>query len=115
MKTNLIYLACPYSNKNKSIELQRFNIVNEVAAKLNDRGLYIFSPISHSHPIGLIEKVSNTYEHWLNIDTSILSQCKKLIVLKLKGWQKSHGVKYEIEYAKKHNIPIEYINKKNYV
>lgn len=115
MKTNLIYLACPYSNKIGSIKYKRFKTVNKVAAKLMKKGYCIFSPISHSTPIELHGKVHGDWNFWKKQDSCILERCDRLFVLKLRGWKKSVGVTAEIEIAKKLGIPIKYINKKDYI
>ena len=111
MKNNkLIYLACPYSHKDKHIQLQRFNSVNFAAAKLMKENLTIFSPISMSHPIAEHGLPTN-WEYWKEFDEVFLSLSEKLIVLKLPGWTKSKGVAGEIKIAKNLNIPIEYLEK----
>jgi hypothetical protein len=51
MKRTLTYLAAPYSHKDHHMMVVRFLAINQYAAKLMSRGDYIFSPISHTHPI----------------------------------------------------------------
>ena len=106
----LIYLACPYSHPDKTVMEDRFNRVNKVAAKLMATGNYIFSPISHTHPIACAGNLPRGWEYWNGYDTEIISNCGKVIVLMLEGWDKSTGVQAEIKLAEQFNIPVEYIS-----
>ena len=106
---DLIYLACPYSHSNEDIKIKRFESVNKIAAKLMGEGKYIFSPISHTHPIAVSGKLPTGWEFWDKYDRIMLSKCQKMIVLKLDGWKESIGVTAEIKIATELNIPIEYI------
>lgn len=49
----LIYIAVPYSHKEESVRLARFESVNRAACFLMNKGYHVFSPISHTHPIAL--------------------------------------------------------------
>lgn len=106
----LIYLACPYSDPDLNVRIRRFELVNLAASKLMGEGKYVFSPISHTHPIAIAGKLPTGWQFWETYDRIILSRCQKLIVLKLAGWDKSTGVTAEIQIAKELNIPIEYID-----
>lgn len=107
MKT-LIYLATPYSHPNEEVRESRFRAVNIYAAILMRRGLHIFSPISHTHPIAMAGGLPTDWKFWRDYDYAILSMCCKLIVMKLPGWEESKGIKGEIEIAIDLGIPIEY-------
>ena len=109
MTKKIIYLAVPYTHADPAIRERRFNIVNKVAASLINKGLHIFSPISHSHPIALSGDLPKGIEFWLEFDRCFLEVSQKLIVLKLDGWEESKGVKAEIEIATELGIPIEYM------
>ena len=106
-----IYLACPYSNKDKTVELYRFNKVNEIAAKLMMKGFAVFSPISHSVPIAEhIPGSNNDHDFWLGQDREFIDICDEMYVLCLGGWHDSFGVNWEIKYVKKQGKPITYID-----
>ena len=106
-----IYLACPYSDKDKLVELYRFKKVNQVAAKLMLMGFAIFSPISHSVPIAEhIPDSNNDHDFWLSQDKEFIDVCDEMYVLCLKGWHESFGVNWEIKYVKKQRKPITYID-----
>lgn len=109
MKKELIYLACPYTHKDHAVMVARFEAVNRVAAKLMGEGKYIFSPISHTHPIAEAGTLPRGWDYWEGYDRRILSCCDRLIVLKLPGWEISTGVQAEIKIAQEIGLPIEYI------
>lgn len=106
MKTTLIYLATPYSDPNHDIREMRFTLVSHVAGVLMKAGNHVFSPISHTHPIGCACDMPTDWEFWRKFDEVMLRKCDVLVVLKLKGCEHSIGVKGEIEIAKSLGMPI---------
>ncbi len=108
--TEFIYLATPYTHKDYQTMVARFQMVNKVAAKLMAEGKYIFSPISHTHPIADAGELPRGWEYWEGYDRRILQTCTKIIVLRLPGWDVSKGVQSEIKIGQEMGIPIEYID-----
>ena len=107
----LVYLAAPYTHPCKMTQQMRFHAINMVAAYLmNELGLFIFSPISHSHPIAEDGEIPTTWEFWKPYDEEILRCCGRMIVLTLPGWKESKGVQAEIEIATKLGIDISYLD-----
>lgn len=106
----LIYLACPYSHKDSEIQKQRFLQVNEVAAKLMAEGHYLFSPISHTHPIAEAGSLPRGWQYWEGYDREMIKHCKCLVVVTLDGWKESTGVQAEIKIAEEMGIPVEFYN-----
>lgn len=105
----LIYLACPYSHRDESVRVERFNAVNFAAAKLMQKGKHIFSPISHTHPIAVAGELPLGWEYWEAYDRLVLNACEEVIVLMLDGWQESKGVQAEITIAKELGLPVSYL------
>ena len=108
-KGELIYLACPYMHSDPAVIEDRVRHVNKLAGALINEGFYIFSPISHSHPIAKEVDLPGDWKFWEGYDRAIIAFCKGLYVFKLPGWEKSIGVAAEIKIAKEMGIPIEYI------
>lgn len=112
----LIYLAVPYSYKDADpavvaqVQETRFKLVSKVAARLMREGNYIFSPISHSHPLSIEGGLPGDWKFWEGYDRCILASCKKIMVLKLPGWETSTGVQAEIKIGKELGIPVEYLD-----
>lgn len=97
-----IYLALPYSGQ----EEKSFLHANRVAGLLMEDGHIVFSPISHSHSIGVHR---NDWEFWQKQDLAWLNLCDELMVLKNEGWEESRGVRREIEFADSLCLPIRYL------
>jgi len=75
-----VYLAVPYTHKNKAVLTRRFNLVNKCAAKLINDGMFVFSPISMNHPIKLQADLPCLWSFWADYDTSYLEVCSKMFL-----------------------------------
>jgi len=105
-----IYLAIPYSNMEQSSYAQ----ANEMTVNLLNLGYNVFSPITHSHPLTLINrKVPGTWEFWQEIDYQFIDWADEIwVVIPREGASKvneSIGVQAEIKYAEENNKPIKYV------
>jgi len=109
-ESELVYLACPYTHPNHAIMVWRWNSVNKVAAKLMAEGRFIFSPISHTHPIAEEGELPRGWEYWEGYDRRMLKNCDRITVLRLEGWEKSKGVQAEIKIGEELGIPVDYID-----
>lgn len=108
-----IYLAIPYSHPDVEIRKVRFELANEMSAKLLQQGYNVLSPISHSHPISLYMDNSNDGDFWCERSLEWLKYCDELWIYCLSGWKDSKGIKKEIIAAQMLNIPILYLDKNN--
>jgi len=101
-----IFLACPYSHADESVVHARYLACNSVAAKIIESGHAVFSQVTMSHPINLaLEKTekADIGKLWGPIDAIFLDVMEELIILDLDGWDKSMGIKREIEFYKDRN------------
>jgi hypothetical protein len=108
--SKLIYLASPYS-KYPGGRNAAFLAACDKAAELMLQGHLIFCPIAHSHPIeniGMDGEIKDG-DFWLKQDFAVLSKCDELWVYQMPGWDTSYGVGKEIEFAKKNNIEVKYL------
>ena len=107
----LVYLAVPYTHAEMEVQEARFHAVNKCAADMMRRGIHVFSPISHTHPIATDSDfpLPADWEYWNEYDFAMLKCCSKIAILQLEGWEISKGVTAEIALAKQLGIPIEYI------
>jgi len=112
VRGDLIYLACPYSHENPDVRNTRWSAANIAAAKLMSQGLYVFSPISHTHPIAVASNgtLPIGWDFWEGFDRQYLNVCKKIIVLRIPGWDTSTGVLAEIKIGTEAGIPVEYMD-----
>ncbi len=111
----LIYLASPYTHERAEVREQRFVAVCKVAAAMMMKGLHVFSPIAHTHPILIHGNTPGGWEFWVACDRAMLGACEKLIVLRLDGWQQSKGVTAEIEIAAELGMTVEYVDFSDWV
>lgn len=106
---DLIYLACPYSHNDLAVRESRFDAANRVAAALMRRGEFVFSPLSHSHPM-VDYGLPGGWEFWQRFDRVMLGCCDEVRVLRLPGWEESVGVRAEIAYAKAQGMPVVFLD-----
>lgn len=104
-----IYLATPYSHKEKRIREKRFKEVNKVAAELMGKGFIVFSPISHNHLIAEAGDLPTCWDWWREYDLTFIEWCDELYVYCQEGFMESIGVKAEIALAKEMSKPVIYI------
>lgn len=107
------YLAIPYTHPDAKVREARFELVNKIASKLMQQGRFIFSPISHSHPIAL-HGLPKGWDYWEKYDHVFLTLSDKLIIIMAEGWEDSVGIKKEMELMKQMNKPIEFIRPEDY-
>ena len=107
-----VYLAVPYSDPDPEVRRMRFELANEMAARLLEEGFNVLSPISHSHPISLYIGNSNDGDFWCENSLAFLECCDEMRVYCLPGWRESRGIAREIEFAKSHGIPVTYLGER---
>ena len=105
-----IYLACPYTDHDPQVKEARFQAVNQMSARLIQEGYFVFSPISHTHPIALAGELPGHWEFWEAYDRSFLDWADEVFVLQLPGWETSKGVQGEIQYAGEAGKPVRYLS-----
>ena len=103
----MIYIASPYSDPSAMVREARFRAVCRHAAEMMRKGEHVFSPIAHCHPLAE-HGLPGDWAFWCEYDRAMLSRCTRLVVLKLPGWDKSDGVKAEIEIAREVGLPVDY-------
>lgn len=106
----LAYLAGPYTHPDPSVMEQRFTRMNHFAARLIEAGWPVFSPITHSHPIALhMPPEENNWATWIAQDYAILEKCSRVFCLMADGWRESQGVSGELDFCRRNEIPIVYL------
>lgn len=96
------YLGSPYTRYEARGDqpgiFAAFDDVCLAAAYLIRRGVPVYSPIAHTHPIAIMGGI-DPLDHsiWLPADQPMMDAAGGLIVVKMPGWQESKGVQHEIE------------------
>jgi hypothetical protein len=96
-----IYLASPYSHPDHQIREARYRAACRKAAQYASKGLAVFAPIVHSHPLVPYMKADQCmdFDLWMRLDLPLLKAADELHVLCIEGWRASRGVTREIEFA----------------
>ena len=103
------YLASPYSNYEAGHGAACQHVAH-VAAQLIARGVLVFSPITHSHPIGYTGLLNpKELPIWEELDLPFMEMSVGCIVAMLPGWQNSTGTANEIRWFVEQNKPIVYL------
>lgn len=106
MRTQLIYLASPYSHKSKTVMRQRENDINNIGATLLNKGYFIYGPISMSAAIARSGKMGSGWDTWRELDLLMIDKCDEMWVVDMPGWLESTGVAAEIEHCLKTGKPV---------
>ena len=110
MKKTLVYLAVPYTHKQKKVMKERFRVVTLASAILVKKYAQPnFSPITQSHLQAKAGNIPGNWDFWKFVDTLFVKRLDELWVLMIPGWLESTGVQAEIKIAKKAGIPIKYL------
>jgi len=115
MKTNIEYLAIPYTDDSEEVMDFRARVSDIICADLMNKGRYIYAPISSCHHIAKKYGLPRNWQFWKGMDEEYVGMCKKILIVALDGWQSSTGVNAEIEIAMKAGITIEYIDPEPYI
>jgi hypothetical protein len=111
--TGILYLASPYTDPDSQVREARYQAVTSVAAQLVLQGRVVFSPLTMTHPIDkLIAGLEGTLgsDYWIKFDEQFMACCSDMAVLMLDGWDRSLGVRREIEYFSSRMKPITYLS-----
>jgi len=114
MDIKLIYLGVPYTHPESNMREERFRKVSKYASHLMERGKYVYSPISHAHPIALAGKLPTNWDYWAEYDQFFLNLCHSFYILCLEGWEESKGVQAEYALALELGKPIFLVNEFTY-
>jgi len=112
LERDLIYIASPYTHKDKTIQTKRFEDVCSFCAKLMSEGKHVFSPITHCHPIAECGGLPPDWSYWNKYCIKTLNACTVVYVLMLDGWEESTGVQKEIVIAREIGLGVYYADLK---
>lgn len=99
----MIYLTQPYSHPNVEVRESRYQKAVEAVAQIHEIGLAVYSPIILGHSmVNNLCETSKDFKSWKEICFDALRSCELVYLLTLSDWEKSVGVKEELEYAKDH-------------
>lgn len=106
----LVYLATPYSKYPDGLEMA-FQQAAKITGLLLARGVKVYSPITHTHPIAIFAGL-DPYNHdiWLPFDKAIMDKADAVLVCMMPSWNLSKGIAYEIDVFRAAGKPIFYLD-----
>ena len=103
-KKGFWYLATPYANvedpNDFHVPLINYLTVSSFTARLISEGVPVYSPITYNHLLQTMNRnlwTNLTVSDWLDFDELFFSKAVGLIVLMSDGWEKSEGIKTEVQ------------------
>jgi len=109
MNKERVYLASPYTSKDKVVMTLRYEAALEATSRLIKKGYIVFSPIVHCHPTAAVYDLPRDHTFWLAYDMSfIIRWAQILYVLCIEGWEESNGIVSDISIANAAGVHIQY-------
>ena len=105
----MIYVASPYSDPDPGVQHQRYLDVSYAVVQLMQQKIPAYAPIVHCHELALNFNLPGDAEYWQEYNTAFLNKADAVYVVKLPGWDKSKGVRQEIELAWALDIPVRLV------
>lgn len=102
----MIYVGSPYTHPDPAVREARYQQTLAFTAHHMLRGLPIFSPIVHCHPLALAFRMPGDFHFWRDYCLALLSRATELWVLQLPGWEHSVGLTAEVDFANENMIPV---------
>lgn len=107
------YLCSPYSHDNPAVRHMRFVEACLAIAWARNKGIYLFSPIAHSHPIAEICGLPLDAAFWRTYNCRAIASFPSLFVLTIDGWKESIGIKDELREGREQKKKLFMLNKKD--
>lgn len=106
----LYYLASPYSHPDPVVTEARRVAACKKAGELIAAGVAVISPIAHN--VAVLREVGGAtgWGHWRRQDMVLLQACRRLLVLRLPGWEDSEEVAAEMAAAKHYGLEVDFID-----
>jgi len=104
-----IYLASPYSHKDKEMLQLRYEQVRSAVAFLFHLEVAVFSPIVHCHDLTKQCDLPKDAKFWEFYTEAMLQGARELWLLLLDGWKESKGMQGERDIAIEIGIPYRQV------
>lgn len=108
--TGILYLASPYGHEDPKVREKRFHHVNVCASAFLRRGIHVFSPISHGHPISEATGLASDWQFWKHHARLMLERSAAMVIFAIDGWAESIGVQEETRIANSLGLPVFFVN-----
>jgi hypothetical protein len=93
------YIASPYSHPDAAVRAGRYEAALDFQVWCLASGIRVFSPIVHSHQAALRGGLPTDAAFWRSFNLAMFTACDRMFFLKAEGWQRSEGMRLELEDA----------------
>lgn len=94
------FFSGPYSDSDPNVVDERMRLFYETVANLSAKHVYGTSPLLLVPCLKYNKSLGSDYSFWKDYCEQLITICDELIVFDhIPGWDKSSGVKAEIEFA----------------
>lgn len=107
---DMIFVSMPYSDPSKRVVNGRMAIYARKMAEYAQQGELVVGVLWNHFALEHIPGLKDDWETWKRFSEDLLVRCQRLRIIRIDGWDRSEGVKGEIEFAKANGIPVEYID-----
>jgi len=114
-----IYIAGPYTSHATGLatryaeQCQRAAVLTRYAADvMHLMRVAVFSPVTHGHALWLASgcQLGRDAAAWAPVNDPIMALCQSIHVVRIKGWERSTGVRREIEHFEARGIVPIYVD-----
>lgn len=110
-----VFVSFPYAHPNTDIIRKRVHTAEKYTASLIREHKVVYSTIIANESLVYKFGIPFDYSYWKEHCQKFVSVSSEVHVLCFDGWDKSIGVRDEIETATKFGIPLVYIPEENLV
>lgn len=107
-RSGFTYVACPYSDWNQAVRLERRLRAEDFAYYLITQGRPTYAPLTFGWSLSARYKLPEDAEFWAPLNMAMLNAASCMAILCLPGWEESKGVTQELRFASDLGLPVEY-------
>lgn len=104
----MIYVASPYSHPEEGVRFRRYLQAREFCWLHMQMGKVLLSPIVYGHQFARDFGAPQDANFWSAFNSELFLRCDEMYVLKLDGWQESHGVQMELNWAEREGYVVSF-------
>lgn len=111
----MIYIASPLTSDSfLEKEIRAAQVGDCCAYLMSEYGYVVFAPVAFGWAIQKFRNMPTDWEYWKKVCRAYISRCQTVAVLMLPGWRESTGIQEELKIAAELNIPVIYIDPRDY-
>lgn len=107
---SLYYLATPYQSHPEGMT-EAYKVAAITAARMIERGVMVYSPIAHGHPIATLGGLGRGSDVWGGINDAVMTACLGVVIAEMPGWDKSPGIADERDLAERLCVSVWLMDK----